>query len=106
MPAPDLPKHGFAQAVFYLFKDKMIEINCGETSLQNNFSDFNIVQKSLIRGVLKQVIGDALIVHCVVKNTIKKVAVNCWTILTITEFNPQGGTKDIYYDEGLRLFRK
>jgi len=91
--------HGYAQAALDLYKDKYIEINTGEVSTTLLFADSQIGQKSIIRGVLIDAIGDGMIVECEMKHGTKRVLINCWSIKSIVEIDGTGLTKDVYVDQ-------
>jgi hypothetical protein len=98
--------HGFAQACLDLYQDKIIEINTGESRTTLLLSDFQREHKSLLRGKLLSAIGDGLIIECSVGAIKKKVLINVWTIISITEAEDGLGMKDIYVDEEFRSRRR
>jgi hypothetical protein len=98
---PDL--HGFAAACLAVYKDKEVEINTGESSTTLLMADFETSQKDLIRGVLVDAIGDALIVEFEAKGEKKKIIISCWSVISITEI---GCMSQAYYDEDFRRNRR
>ena len=98
--------HGLAGPLLHLFKGKKVEINLGETAITMNYDDHSVDQKALVRGVLKDAIGDALIIDCEVFGKVKQVIVNCWSVNTVTEVDDVGTTKSIYYNEGSKRLRR
>ena len=97
MSAPEL--HGFAYACEQLYKDKMVEVNTGESKTTLRLSDFEVSQKSVIRGVLKGAIGDAIIIECPLNQVKKNVLVNVWNIISITDIEDKLGLNSAYIDE-------
>ena len=103
------PVHGYARACLELYKDKLVEVNTGEQKSTLLLSDFELHQRSLIRGFLRGAIYDALLIEC---SSGKKgapnttVLVNCWTIISVTEVDGKGGMKDIYIEEEFRANRR
>ena len=95
--------HGIAKVCLALFKDKTVEINTGEQRTTLIMADFQSAQKDLIRGVLKDAVGDALILECEVANEKKNIVVNCWSIISIAE---AGCMKSAYFDEDFRRNRR
>ena len=90
--------NGFAEACLYFYKDKMVEINAGETKTTLMLADFTHTQKSLIRGIILEAYGDGLLVECKVGRATKKVLVNVWSIISIAEVGGGVSMKDIYVD--------
>jgi len=89
----------YSLAALQLFKDKYVEINTGEVRTTLLFSDSEHDQKSVIRGVLVDVIGDGIVIECKMRKGIKKVLLNAWSVVTIIEIDDIGLTKDVYVDE-------
>lgn len=99
--------HGFAEACLQMYKDKLVEINTGETKTTLILADFEHEQKSLIRGVVIDAFGDGILVECTVGGKKKKVLINAWSIVTISEIEHNNVTmKDIYVDEEFRANRR
>lgn len=98
---PDL--HGFAAACLYTYKDKMVEVNTGEQATTLLMSDFECSQKDLIRGVLIDAVGDALILEYETNKEKKKIVVSCWSVISIAE---SGTMKYAYVDEDFRVNRR
>jgi len=99
---PKLPTHGYGTACLQVFKDKLVEINTGEIKTTLNFSDWDQAHKNVIRGTFVDVIGDAIVMECDINNTKKKVMVNCWLIISITEIDDKFGIRDVYVDDDTR----
>ena len=98
--------HGFSTACIQLYKDKFVEVNTGETKTTLVLADFTHEQKSLIRGWVRDAIGDGLVVECKVGNHTKTVLINVWSIISISEVDEKGTMKDIYIDEEFRANRR
>ncbi len=94
----EIPVHGYAAAALQLYKDKEVDINTGETQTTLIFSDWETALKHIVRGVIRDAIGDALVVECKTRSGTKKVLINAWSINTIVETG-QGSILDIYMDE-------
>ncbi|MAE82945.1 MAG: hypothetical protein CMB80_09435 [Flammeovirgaceae bacterium] len=95
--------HGLAAICLQLYKDKVVEVNTGEQKTTLRMADFDTVQKDLIRGVLKDAVGDALVLECDVGREKKQIVVNCWSIISIAEV---GTIKCAYVDEDFRKNRR
>ena len=91
--------HGFAAAALFMYEDKLIEINTGESATSLQFADYSVDQKHVIRGYLRNAIGDGLIVECSVNGRQQNVLINVWSIVTIMELEGNGNISDIYIDE-------
>lgn len=90
---------GITQAAIKYFLGKKIEINTGESKTVLHFNDFQESQRSVIRGYLVEVIGDALVVECSINNVTQTVVINSYNVISIIELKGNGTTKDIYCDE-------
>ena len=94
-----LPAHGFGAAAFQLYEGQLIEVNTGETSSTILFDQEEVALKHIIRGILVDVVGDALILECAVPGGKKTIMINCWGILSIAPAEEAGMLKDCYFDE-------
>jgi hypothetical protein len=95
----ELKTHGFAAAALELYKGKVVEINTGEVQTTLLFHDHTQDQKSIVRGILKDAVGDALILQCNVNGESHDVLINCWSISALMELKGVGNLKDVYIDE-------
>jgi hypothetical protein len=104
---PAVAIHGYGAACLYKYQNKKVEVNCGETAITMIYNDHTLQEKSVVRGVLKDVIGDALVLLCDVPGfKQKEVLVNCWCVTSVTSFDGTGSTKNVYYDEGSKRLRR
>lgn len=89
----------FVESVASYLKGKNVEVYAGTSSKSRAYSDFEVQQKEVIRGILKDAIGELLIIE--VDNGINTnvVYVNGWSVVAILE--PQNGISiiDVYVDE-------
>ena len=99
MVADDLPTHGFAVAALSLYKDKFVQINTGESATTLLFDDHESEQKSLIQGILRGAIGDAIVIEVSLNGNSRSILVNCWSINTIMELTDKSNLSDVYIDE-------
>ncbi len=105
-PKPSVAMNGFGAALFYSYKGKKVELYCGNGAITMIYDDHSVEEKSIIRGVIKDVIGDALVVECDVLDKKKIILVNCWSIVSATEFDNVGTTRNLFYDEGSKRLRR
>ena len=102
-----LQTHGFAIAALHLYKDKLIEVNTGESATTLLSDDYQTTQKSLIRGILRDAIGDAMIVEVPMKGKSRNVIINCWSTKSIMELtDDDSGLNEAYIDEYKKLESK
>ncbi len=102
----ELATHGYAAALLQTYRDKLVEINTGESATTLLFDDHQVTQKSVIRGVIKDALGDALIIECNVNGAKQKVLINSWSINMVMELKGNGNLRDIYVDEDTERRRK
>ena len=97
--ALDLPIHGYAAAVIHLYKGKEVDIFAGDSKTKLIFKDWETELKSIIRGTIKEAIGDALLIECKTPLGPKEVLINVWSIKTVVPVDGATATKDFYHDE-------
>lgn len=105
----NITMHPFAAAILHNLKDKFVEINCGDVRTVLTFSDFEVNQKNLIRGYVRDAMGDCLMVE-VKRNSVPPQAaivyVNVWAIKCLMEISAGNmHMRDIYEDEEFRSDR-
>ncbi|KKN74494.1 hypothetical protein LCGC14_0390110 [marine sediment metagenome] len=91
--------NGFAAAALEMYKDKLVEINTGEVATSLQFADHTVGQKHVIRGHLREVIGDGIVIECNVGSHKQQVLINAWSVVSIMELQGKGNISDIYIDE-------
>lgn len=95
----ELPKHPYAAALLSQLQGEEIEIYNGDIKTTQILQDREISQKNVVIGILKDVIGDCLIVE-VFKNGRKGlVYINAWTISHVMRVKDPLFLKDIFTDE-------
>jgi len=95
----DLPKHPYAAALLSQLQGEEIEIYNGDIKTTQILQDREISQKNVVIGVLKDVIGDCLIVE-VSKNGRKGlVYINAWTVSHVMRVKDPLFLNDIFTDE-------
>lgn len=91
--------HPFAAAILHHLKGKKIEIYSGDIKTIVKFSETDVNQKHVIRGILEDAMGDALIVLVNEKNKYTRVFLNAWSIKSIVAIEDELFVKDIYNEE-------
>lgn len=99
----DVPIHGYAAAALHLYKDKVVEINTGEVRTKHVMDQFEHEIKHVLRGKIREAIGDALVLEVNINGKSKLVLINCWSIKSITALDGKGSLKDVYFDEDKRI---
>jgi len=95
--------HEFAAACLRMYHGKEVEVNTGEQVTTLIMSDFECFQKNLIRGILVDAVGDAIIVEFDTGDGKKEILINCWSIISISE---RGSMKYAYIDKDFRVNRR
>ncbi len=91
--------HGYAVAALEMYKDKFVEIYMGDSATSLQFADCSVNQKNVVRGRLRDAIGDGLVLECEVNHQKQNVLINVWSIVIIMELEGHGNISDIYIDE-------
>lgn len=99
MDGHDIISHSFATVVFKRLQGKLVEVYQGDCKETHLFSDHQLAQKSVIRGVIEDAEGDCLILRCDSYNKSNLVYLNCWGIHSIVPINGTITTKDIFINE-------
>lgn len=92
---------GFSEALFTLLRNKLVEVYLGTTSEERQYSDYSITRKEVIRGVIKEVHGDLVVLEVKVPKSgvTNLVYLNCWGITSVLEPVQGACTMDVYCDE-------
>lgn len=91
--------HPFAAAILYKLKDEEVEIYCGDSSTTRIFSDTERAQKNLLRGVIRDAMGDCLIIECKKHGENGTVFLNVWGIKAIMKMRDSLFISDVFEDE-------
>jgi hypothetical protein len=93
----------YAEAIASRWEGKIVEIHTGDTRHSQQYVDYTINKKSIIRGKIIAADGDAIVINCLLKNgNTTEAIINGWNIFVITEYNPGTNITDIYRDEDER----
>lgn len=96
----------YSESIYDLLKGKWVEVHTGDTKHIQQYNDYTIYKKSVIRGKVVNAKGDVLVLDCISdKGITTKAYLNGFGITVITEFD---GTNmcDIYLDEDSKLVPK
>lgn len=91
----------FAESVLPYLKDKQVEVYANSSSLERRYSDFEVTQKEVIRGILKDASGDMFVIEIssVDGYSTNTVFVNCWHVTSIIEPKNNISLTECYVDE-------
>ena len=90
----------YSETIYKLLKGKMVEIHTGDTRTVHNYSEMDLVKKSVLRGVVVNALNDVLVLDCLTLSKGKTQAyVNGYSIRVITEYEPFKNIVDIFHDE-------
>jgi hypothetical protein len=95
----DIKLHPYAAALLKFLKNKEVEINCGDIKTVVKLAEQDVSQKHVIRGILKDACGDALIVLVLKNNKYANVFINVWSIKSVVPMEDSLFIKDIYEEE-------
>lgn len=89
----------YAESIAELLAGKIVEIHTGDTKHIQEYNDYTIQKKSIIRGKIKSAQGDLLIVQCITdKGGTTLAYINTLSIAVITEYDGNN-VANIYLDE-------
>lgn len=83
-------------------KGKNVEVYAGTSGRSRAYSDFEVQQKEVIRGVLKDAIGELLIMEVTDGSNTNLVYVNGWSVVAIVEPKNKMSIVNIYVDENTK----
>lgn len=93
----------YSESILELLEGKMVEVHTGDTKHIQNYSDYTIYKKSVIRGKVVDANGDCLVLECLTdKGITTKAYLNGFGITTITEYDGNNMC-NIYLDEDSRI---
>lgn len=92
MKTPDI--YPFVFAILHHLKNKEVEVNCGDVGTILKFAEYDLAQKSVIRGKVVDGMGDCLILEA--KGT--RIFLNAWSISSIVPMEDPLFVKDVYHD--------
>lgn len=104
MKTPEL--HPYLAGLMFHLKDEMVEVFNGDSGTNLKFSEYEVPQKSVVRGKMIDAIGDCLILEVKQQNGIAKIYLNAWSISSVVPLNHPLFVKDVYSDAGFDLKRK
>jgi hypothetical protein len=104
----DIKLHPFAAALLKHLKGKEIEINSGDIKTINKFAEQDINHKNVIRGLLEDACGDALLLAVKRDGKYGRVFINVWSVKSVVPIEDDLFVKDIYDDEhdGFAKYRR
>ena len=88
-----------------------VEIYCGSSRRSVKYADFDIDEKSVVRGKLTRIIGDCIVVECRFKNgeTLQHhtndIFINAWSICAVCVPDESLSMVDMFVDEGKKQLK-
>lgn len=95
----EIKLHPFAAALLKYLKGKEIEINSGDIKTVIKFAEQDINHKNVIRGVLEDACGDALLLTVEKDGKYARTFINVWSVKSVVPIEDPLFIKDIYDDE-------
>lgn len=83
----------YGEAICNFLHGKNVDVFLGTTSKTYEYIDHSVVQKEVLRGIVKESCGDLLILEIAEKENTYLAYVNVWNIILITE-NRNGNSVD------------
>ena len=97
----------YTEALLANLKDKAVEIYTGDANKTHMYSDFQIDQKQVVKGILKDGGGDWLMIECLSSTGIKSlVFINSWAIHAVMEDVDGVSFMDLFIDSNLKTIQK
>lgn len=95
----DIKLHPYAAALLKYLKNKEIEINCGDVKTVMKLAEQDIMQKNVIRGILKDACGDSLLVFVQKGTKYATIFINVWSVKSVIPIEDSLFVKDVYEEE-------
>jgi hypothetical protein len=95
--------HPYLAGLMLHLGGEMVEVFNGDSGTNLKFSEYDLPQKSVIRGKMIEAIGDCLILE--IKDH-TKVYLNAWAISSVVPLKDPLFIKDVYDDAEFDLKRK
>lgn len=100
--ANDIRLNPYAAAVYYHLKNQEVEVYCGDIKTTLKFNDYDYSPKNIIVGILKEVMGDCVILE--IKG--RPVFLNTISIKSIHPVSEKFSLKDAYQDDEFQFNRR
>ncbi len=89
----------FGELLMQRMRDKRIEVYLGSSAKTREYADFSVDHKEVIRGVLRDAVGDLMVVEVFDKaNNSNLVYVNCWCVTAVLEPQNKISVIDVFCD--------
>lgn len=89
----------YAEQLVFLLKEKTCEIHTGDTKHTQQYSDYSINKKSVVRGKIIEAYGDVLVMDCITNSgETTRAYINGYAISLVTEYDGRN-VSNIYLDE-------
>jgi hypothetical protein len=92
----------YSETLFKYLKDKNVEVYCGDNSRDQEYADFSVSSKSVIRGKLVNADGNCLMIETTIDNKSNIIYINCRMITAVIEPKNKISIVDVYCDESAR----
>jgi hypothetical protein len=95
-----------AEAIGYLYLNKVVQVYLGETGGSTHYADFDIDQKIFMQGKVLWAKGNVIALECEVNTTSKThkttVLVNAWSVTSVMEKSENNSIDISMVMKGLR----
>ena len=96
--------HPYGAAVLAELQNKQVEVYCGDVRTTLNYSESDVSEKNIVCGVLKDVIGDCMLIECRSGKRCNIVFLNCWAIKSVLGVNSSDlRTHHVFTDSSQRM---
>lgn len=85
---------------------KNVEVYCGQSRRNVKYSDYDVAEKTVVRGRLKEVLEDCIVVECNIMNAATSrihsndLYMNTWSITGVCVPSDSLSITDMFVDEG------
>lgn len=104
MKTPEL--HPYLAGLMLHLKGELVEVFNGDSGTNLKFSEYDVPQKSVVRGRMVDAVGDCLIIEVKQDGGVAKAYLNAWCISSVVPLKDPLFVKDVYSDAGFDLKRK
>ena len=97
----------YVEMLLLNLKDKPVEIYTGDANKTHMYSDYQIEQKQVIKGILKDGSGDCLVLECTSRTNVKSlIFINSWAIHAVMEDVEGTSFMELFVDSNLGTYAK
>lgn len=91
--------HPYSAALLQTLKDVEVEVYCGDIKTTQVLHDYTVQEKNVLRGIIRDAVGDCVMIECHKNNLKTTVFLNVWSIKAVVKMADPLFIKDVFSSE-------